>query len=124
VDGVPWNAIFGDAVLAPVFSADSRRIAAVVKENNKWTIAVDGEPWSEEFDMIWDPVFSPDGRFVAAKASRGKDFFLVINGKVVSLGCENASVPVFSANGAKILYNSFELGRCYRRVVPVEKFLR
>jgi len=61
---------------------------------------------------------------VAAKASRGNDSLLVINGNVVSLGCENLSVPVFSADGTKILYNAFEFGRCYRRVVPIEKFLR
>ncbi len=44
------------------------RIAAVVKRDNRWTIAVDGVPWPEDFDMIWDPVFSPDGENVAAKA--------------------------------------------------------
>jgi hypothetical protein len=61
---------------------------------------------------------------VAAKASQGHDSLLVINGRVVSLGCENISVPMFSANGNKILFNAIELGRCYRRVVPLEKLLR
>jgi hypothetical protein len=33
-------------------------------------------------------------------------------------------MPVFSPDGSKIMFNSLELERCYRRVVPLEKLLR
>ncbi|MEJ2722311.1 MAG: WD40 repeat domain-containing protein, partial [bacterium] len=42
VDDEPWKRTFADMVLAPVFSPDGARIAAPVKENNRWTVAVDG----------------------------------------------------------------------------------
>ncbi len=49
-------------VLPPVFSPDGRRVAAAVKDEGRWSIAVDGAAWPRRFDMVWDPVFSPDGR--------------------------------------------------------------
>src|SRR4030043_524184 len=35
VDGTPWNTTFSDLVLTPVFSPNSKRVAAVVKDNNR-----------------------------------------------------------------------------------------
>ena len=62
------EALFSDMVLAPVFSPDGQRVAAVVKEDNRWTVAVDGVPVKDDFEMVWDPVFSPCGQHVLAKA--------------------------------------------------------
>ena len=108
----------------PIFSRDGRRLAAAVKDNGRWTIAVDGVPWTETFDMIWDPVFSPNGKYVAAKAERKKEMFLVINGKAVTKGFQNMCEPVFSPDGSKILINDLELGRVYRRLLSVNQLLR
>ena len=103
VDGTPWNTVFSQSVLAPVFSADSKRVAAPVQNNNRWTIAVDGSPWSETFDNVWDPVFSPAGDKVAAKAERNGKFHMVVNGKVGKKGFESLWNPVFSPDGNKVL---------------------
>ncbi len=77
---------FNQLVLSPVFSPDGKRVAAAVKNNNRWTIAVDGSPWSETFDNVWDPVFSPGGDKVAAKAERNGKYFVVVDGKIGKKG--------------------------------------
>ncbi|MCL5878446.1 MAG: WD40 repeat domain-containing protein, partial [Deltaproteobacteria bacterium] len=97
VDGNAWKQTFSDTVLDPVFSPDGKRVAAIAKEskdpmnmgsslhsiegNDRWTIVVDGMPWNQDFDMIWDPVFSPDGSSVAAKAEINGKYCIAVNGK-------------------------------------------
>jgi len=135
VDGSPWGRTFSDAVWPPVFSPDGRRVAAIVKEskqpmhmqsalhnipgNDRWTIVVDGTPWQEDFDMIWEPVFSPGGDTVAAKAERNGKYCIVVNGRPGKQWFEALWDPVFSPNGEKILIRCVENGKYYRRVVPV-----
>jgi hypothetical protein len=121
VDGHPWKRTFRDAVLSPVFSHNSRRVAAVVKDNNRWTIAVDGAPWEEAFDMVWTPVFSPNSEHVAAKAEKDGKFHLVIDGKKGIRAFDVLWDPVFSPDGEKLLIRCIENGKYYRRIVPVRE---
>ena len=121
VDGLPWKRRFSDAVLFPVFSPDSVRIAAIVKENNRYTITVNGKPWENDFDMIWDPVFSPDGRKVAAKAEKNRRFVLVIDGRMGKHSFDTLWDPVFSPDGEKLLIRCIEDGKYYRRILPVSE---
>jgi len=74
--GKPWKSTFSDVVLAPVFSPDGKGRGGV-KNNGQWTIAVDGIPWPETFDMIWDPVFSPDGRMCCQGIKRKRILYCV-----------------------------------------------
>ncbi len=99
-------------------------MAAVVKDSGKWTIAVDGEPWSSVFDMIWDPVFSPDGEYVAAKALLNKEYFVVVNGKVATMGCTDLWPLVFSPDGSKLLIKALELGLFQRKIISVKDLIR
>jgi hypothetical protein len=124
VDGDLWEPTFGHVVLRPVFSQDGRRIGAAVKDEETWTVAVDGIPWSEEFEMIWDPVFSPDGEFVATRAERGGRHVLVVNDKVSRQSYQALWEPIFSPDGTKLLIKAIEDGRYLRRVVPVTELIR
>jgi hypothetical protein len=117
VDDKPWKTRFSDAVLFPVFSPDSRRVAAIVKHNNRYTIAIDGKPWEKDFDMAWDPVFSPDGNEVAAKVEQNGKFVVVLNGKTGNHAHDGLWDPVFSPDGEKLLLRCIEDGRYYRRIL-------
>jgi hypothetical protein len=137
VDSSPWTKTYNDAVISPVFSPDSKRVAAIVKEskfpfhmesalhniegNDRWTIAVDGTPWAEDFDMIWDPVFSPGSDKVAAKAERNGKYFVVVDGRVGRRVFEALWNPIFSPDGEKLLIRCIEGGKYYRRIVPLGK---
>ena len=52
VDGDLWRPTFGHVVLEPVFSPDGKRVAAVVKDEETWSMAVDGKPWSLQCEMV------------------------------------------------------------------------
>src|SRR4030042_5549409 len=119
VDGTPWNTRFNKAVLSPVFSPDSKKVAAVVKDNNKWTAAVDGSVWSDTFDNVWDPMFSPGGDTIIAKAEKNGTFFIVIDGKIGKKKYESLWNPVFSPDGEKLLIRCIDRGKYYRRVIPL-----
>jgi hypothetical protein len=122
VDDKPWKRTFSDAVMFPVFCPDSRRVAAVVKEKNRYTIAVDGKPWEADADMMWDPVFSPDSTKVAAKAEINGSFVVMVNGKPGVKAYEYLWDPVFSPDGGKILIRCIEDGKYHRKVVAVSEF--
>ena len=53
-----------------MFSPDGSKLAAIVAAKyGKWTIAVDGRPWSISFnDLLTDPVFSPEGDKILLRA--------------------------------------------------------
>ena len=104
-----------------VFSPDGKKIAAVVKNNNRWTIAVDGTAWSETFDNIWDPVFSPGSDKVVAKAEKNGRYFIAVNGKIGKKDYEWLWNPVFSPDGTKLLIRGVDKGKYYRRVVPINE---
>ncbi len=82
---------------------------------------MDGSPWPERYDNVWDPVFSPAGDKVAAKVERNGKYFLAVNGKIGKKGYESLWSPVFSPDGSKLLVRCVENGKYYRRVVPVNE---
>ena len=53
VDGKAWDVTFADLVTEQVFSPDGSKVAAVTKDNNRWSICVDGKPWPDGYDMVW-----------------------------------------------------------------------
>ncbi len=137
VDGSAWKQTFSDTVLDPVFYPDGKRVAAIAKEskdptnmgsslhsiegNDRWTIVVDGIPWNQDFDMIWDPVFSPDGSTVAVKAEINGKYCIAVNGKAGKKMFDALWSPVFSPRGDKILVRCIKGGKYYRHVVPLDE---
>lgn len=51
VDGHPWNTTFGDMVMDMTFSPDGRHLAALGKQDGKWTVLVDDKAWVRRYDM-------------------------------------------------------------------------
>ncbi|MBW2594227.1 MAG: PD40 domain-containing protein, partial [Deltaproteobacteria bacterium] len=110
-------------VTDPVFSPDGSRLACLGKEDEKWTVVVDDQPWDVDFDMIWRPVFSPDGNTVAVKAEKKGKFVLVVNGLILNQVNDCMWEPVFSPDGEKILLRAIQgepgTGKYYRQVIPL-----
>jgi hypothetical protein len=112
-DGQPlWDRQFVQA-WKPVFNADASRLAAVVAPKyGRWTVAVDGSPWSATFaDMVTDLTFSPDGSRIAALAKEGDSWRIVADGSAWSQAFDMAWQPVFSADNrylaAKVEKNGY-----------------
>ncbi|MBI5590071.1 MAG: WD40 repeat domain-containing protein [Deltaproteobacteria bacterium] len=122
VDDRAWNCLFSDFVTDLTFSPDSRKIAAVVKDNERWGLAVQGSAWKNTFDMVWKPVFSPDGAHVAAKVERVGKFTIALNDRLWPHDCEAAWDPWFSPDGTRLLFRTIENGVYFRRVIPVSEF--
>jgi len=60
VDGAGWKNVF-DMAWKPVFSPDSKYVAAKVEKNGKYTIAMNDRLWQRECEDVWNPVFSSEG---------------------------------------------------------------
>ena len=105
-----------------VFSPDGKRVACLGKENEKWTVVVDGSRW-DTYDMAWQPVFSPDGKNVAAKVEKNGRYTIVVNGRPLKDEFAAAWDPVFSPDSSKILIKAIETGnnenKYFRRVMPI-----
>jgi hypothetical protein len=91
-------------------------VAAGVRHNGAWGIAVDGKPWPETYDMVWDPVFSPDGDRVLAKVERDGRFAVAVDGVVGGPWFEALWDPVVSPDGRRLLVRAVEDGVYIRQV--------
>jgi hypothetical protein len=88
----------------PMASEKSNKLAAIVAPKfGKWTIAVNGKPWSALFrDLLTDAVFSPDGNRVAAAAKNDERWHVVVDGKVWQNAFDRVWQPVFSADSKAV----------------------
>ncbi len=119
VDDRPWKLEVSDLVLPPVFSPDGGRLAAALRDADRWTIAVDGILWPETFDMVWDPVFDPSGSRVLAKVERDGRYAVAVDGRVSGPWYERLWPPVPSPEGDRLLLRVVEDGVYTRKVVPL-----
>jgi hypothetical protein len=123
VDDKPWSNSWGESVMQPHFCPRGERVAAIVKQDNRWGMAVDGQAWPGTFDMVWDPVFSPSGEHVAAKVEKDGRYTLVVDGRVWSKSFDALWPPAFSPDGSQLLVRSMEGGKAVRSVVKVQEVL-
>jgi predicted Rdx family selenoprotein len=88
----------------PMISESGNTLAAIVAPRyGKWTIAIDGEPWSASFgDLLTDAVFSPDGNRIAAAAKNDEKWMMVVDGKVWKNTFDGVWQPVFSADNETV----------------------
>ena len=105
--------------MPPVFGPKGSRVAAVLKDNGRWSMAVDGEAWDRDFDMVWDPVFSPDGQTVAAKVEFDGRRAIAIDGRVGTQHFDDVGCPTFSPDGSKLLVRARDGDQIVRWVTPV-----
>ncbi|MFW5836739.1 MAG: electron transfer complex subunit TmcD [Desulfovibrionaceae bacterium] len=103
VDGKAWDKTFMN-VWTPVFSPDSRRVAAQARLNHyEYSLAVDGGLWPETYQMIWEPVFNASTGQIAAPVRLGGKWGMALDGlmawKPKFLQCWQ---PRFSRDGKRL----------------------
>jgi hypothetical protein len=83
------------------FAPDGKRLAAIVAPRfGRWTVAVDGIPWSATVDeMATDAVFSPDGTRIAVTVKDRGRWSLAADGRIWQNTFDMAWQPVFSPDG-------------------------
>jgi WD40 repeat protein len=128
-----WSAYDGEKALmtlehkfpySPVFSADGKRLAYLVKTSGTATVVVDGKP-GPSFPEIWGNSlrFSPDGRRLAYVASDGGKSFVVADGvageKYEMLDWDSVT---FSPDGKKVAYRA-GFGNVRGRTEPDQWFV-
>ena len=123
VDDKPWSNTWGDSVMIPHFCPRGERVAAIVKQDNRWGMAVDGQAWPGTFDMVWDPVFSPSGEHVAAKVEKDGRYTLAVDGRVWSKSFDALWPPAFSPDGSQLLVRAMDGGKAVRSVVELQEVL-
>ena len=80
-------------------SPDGRRIAAPIKkEDDSFTVFVDGEAWPESFELCWNIRFSPFGKLIAL-VRIDDEWTLAAEGVPWEQRFEYAWNPIFSADG-------------------------
>jgi hypothetical protein len=94
-----------------------------VKAENRWSVAVDGVPVSDDFDMVWDPVFSPCGQHFVAKVELGGKYLILADGKKRDETFDRLWDPVFSPDGSHVLLRYVEDDKYCRHVVPSGELL-
>lgn len=99
-------------------------MAAVVRENNQWTVAVDGIPWKRGFERVWSPQFSPDSSHIITKAEKEGVYFIVLDGEIGKDTFDILWEPQFSPDGEKILVRCIKNGRYYRKILTIGEILR
>lgn len=62
-----WNGIW-DMAWTPVISPKGDHVAVKVEKQGRQTIIIDGKPYAEDFDQVFNPIFSPDGTKVLIRA--------------------------------------------------------
>jgi WD40 repeat protein len=123
--GGVWVSVAGekqgpfDAVGAPTFSPDGRRLAYIARRSHKSYLVLDGELW-EPFEAILPeegalsnyledvPVFSDDGSSVAYRARRGQSEYIVCDGEAGEPFDFVSGGPAFSPNNGHLVYATGE----------------
>ena len=104
---------------SPRFSPDGEKVAALVKDEKGYTIAVNGQTWKERFEECGSPQFSPDGEKVAAIVRDEKGHTIAVNGQIWKERFEECGPPRFSPDGKKIMVVVKEGGKYYRLVKEI-----
>jgi hypothetical protein len=73
VDGTPWSDDW-DMAWKPVFSPNTRDVAAKVEKKGQYTYTVNDRVWSTACDAAWDPIFSPDGTHLMLRTIEAGDY--------------------------------------------------
>ena len=101
---IAWDCGFTNLVYQ-TYSSEGQKIAATVATSlGKWTVAVDGSPWSTTFgECVLRPYFSPNNTRVIAIAKDSGHWLLVADGTVLGETFDNIWPPVFTPDDNEIL---------------------
>ena len=99
VNGQKWREDPFDKIWLLRFSPDGR-LTAIVSEMGEWTLAIDGEPWTNTFGYLWQPMFSKDGKVIAAAFQNDMKYGIVVDDNPWENTFSNMTCPTMNASGS------------------------
>jgi len=110
-------------VAAPVFSADSSRVAhAAHRDKNNEVVFVDGQPGPEFVAVVTGPRFSADGKRLAYAARRGDgDEVVIVDGQPGPRFASIVAGPRFCREGRHVAYIASDAGDARFLIVDGER---
>jgi len=62
--------------------AANGKLTGLVRIDDMWTLAVDGQPMEDRYEYAWNPIFSENGAAVAFLCKRDNQYGVALNGKM------------------------------------------
>jgi hypothetical protein len=86
------------------FTPDARKLAAIAAPKfGRWTVAVDGKPWSVAFkDLVIDLVHSPDSSRIAVLGKNDGQWTICVDGRKWHQDFNMVWKPVFSPDSSHV----------------------
>jgi len=116
VDGCVWENNFVNAweiAFNHLYSPDGKKIAAIVSPRyGRWTMALDGRPWSTTFGgLVTDAVFSSDGSSLACLGKEDEKWKVMVDDKPWDVDFDMLWQPVFSPDGQNVAVKAEKNGK-------------
>lgn len=97
VNGDLWDGEYEKAWSLKAYGSQGH--AAAVCQDEEWQLLVDGTPWSNTFDFIWNLQFSPDGDTVGVACQKDMEYGMAVNDRLWEEGFESISGTVLGPGG-------------------------
>ncbi len=75
------------------------RYAVCVCQDEEWSLVVDGQPWSNQFDFIWNLNTSKDGSHIGIAFQRDMEYGMAVDNQAWEEGYENITGMTLSQTG-------------------------
>jgi len=92
-----WDGSY-ERIWYPRYSPDGR-LTALCQQDGESVLAIDGQPWSEPCEYVWDTKFNSNGSAIAAMSKTDSRYGVALNGKLWENLYENANQYTLSDNG-------------------------
>ena len=56
------------------------KLTALVRIDDEWTVAVEGEPWEDRWEFAWNQIFNRDGSVIAVQIKDNMEYTVAVNG--------------------------------------------
>lgn len=120
-DDRPWSLRAGQMISEIFYSNDGSALAAILKDGETWSLAVNQKNWNLSADKVFNPCISPDGSVVAVVIEKKGRYFLVVNNQVVSEGYDFMASPLISPDNTKVLQKAVKDGVYQRLIISMDK---
>ena len=97
VNGDLWEGEYEKAWSLKAFG--DNRLAAAVCQDEEWQLLVDGAPWSNTFDFLWNLQFSPDGDHVGLAYQKDMEYGMAVDDTLWDEGFENITGSLLGPGG-------------------------
>ena len=122
-DEQAWDMTVNQMISDLFYSEDGSTLVAIFKDQETWTLAVNGKKWNLGADKVFDPCINSDGSIVSVVIEKQGQHFLVVNNHVVPAGYDFMAVPVISPDNTKIMQKAVKDGVYHRQIMSLDRIL-